>query len=72
MLLHTAFKVPQAVDLSYSRVTDEGLLVLAGLPSLRRLVLAARTNNIYSSGLYSDLGLAMLRLRRPDLQIKLI
>jgi hypothetical protein len=63
----------QTLDLAFTRVTDAGLLRLASAaPALRELTVARSHSNVWTSGLWTDAGLAALQRARPELAARLV
>lgn len=60
----------ESAALAFLPVSDAGLLALAAAaPRLRRLTLARRSHNLWSTGLWRDEGIAALRRLRPEIAI---
>ncbi|GBF90898.1 hypothetical protein Rsub_03753 [Raphidocelis subcapitata] len=60
----------RAAHLAFLPITDDGLAALGrAAPRLRRLTLAARCNNLWPVGLYSDSGVTALRRALPELEV---
>eukprot|EP00198_Chlamydomonas_reinhardtii_P007561 XP_001696898.1 predicted protein [Chlamydomonas reinhardtii] len=60
----------EELDVAFTRVCDVGLMALAAhSPNLRRLVLACRSDNLWTTGNWSDTGLGEFRRLRPDVEV---
>ncbi|KAG2453515.1 hypothetical protein HYH02_001735 [Chlamydomonas schloesseri] len=60
----------EELDVAFTRVCDVGLMALAaGSPNLRRLVLASRSDNLWTTGNWSEAGLGEFRRLRPDVEV---
>jgi hypothetical protein len=60
----------RVLNLSFVRITDDGLWTLAGAaPRLEALYLAQHRGNVWFSGLHTQEGVAGLRRRLPGLVV---
>ncbi|KAG2439300.1 hypothetical protein HXX76_004659 [Chlamydomonas incerta] len=58
------------LDVAFTRVCDVGLMALAAYSSnLRRLVLASRSDNLWTTGNWSEGGLGEFRRLRPEVEV---
>lgn len=61
----------ELLDVSRTRVTDAGLQALqAHAPRLRHLVVANRSDNLWTDALWSERGMRAFAAARPDVAVQ--